>query len=102
MRFADLHPILTWSPYTPPEYCHELVFDCPSSPGQKMAVHVSINGIPKPPAIWGLTLPKDPPNFDWNDATIIPSINNAGPNRHGRGVPCTAHVEIIKGDIFFR
>lgn len=91
-KFSELHPMMT---HTPPAKYHQLIFDCPTCPGRKISIHVSLDGIAKiEDHAWGMTLPD---NLSWDSVSITPSIGNEGTDRHGRGIPCTAHIEIKDG-----
>jgi hypothetical protein len=91
-KFSELRPMLT---HTPPSKWHQLTFDCPTCPGERIVIHVSLDGIPKGGEhVWGITLPN---NLSWDSVTVSPSIGNEGLNRHGRGKKCTAHVTVTDG-----
>lgn len=93
MMFAELNPMLT---LTHPAQYHQLAFNCLTCPGQKIAIHVSIDGMPKGDGVWGLRLSSD---YSWNKVSIIPSINNVRPEGHGRKTPCKAHISVTDGKV---
>lgn len=92
MKFSQLNPMLT---FTAPAKWHELCFDCPTCPGKRICIHVSIDGVPQGDSVWGLKLAA---SLSWDDVSIVPSINNATAYGHGR-IPCRAHISITDGNV---
>ncbi len=76
------------------EFGHQLSLRCPFC-GNEFAIYVNLHGLPKGLDVWGLTFP--PNTFDWNQATITPSISN---HPLPKGKVCNQpHFSIINGEI---
>lgn len=90
MKFSEMKPMLGWTP----EFGHELKLLCPECKKQ-FAISVSLDGHPKPPATWGLTLPEV--GYSWDEITLTPSVGN---HPQARDVPkCNYHFTVTKGEV---
>lgn len=106
-KFSDLRPEFwqRYASFTPetggvdplPEV--DLAFDCPVCAGGRVLLVLTSDPPDEPRRKWHADpLPGTTP--DWaSRITISPSVNNAGPDRHGRGRPCAAHFSVVRGEI---
>lgn len=74
----------------------ELIITCPKC-GDRFGIRINYQGDPIGPSTWGLKHPES--EFNWDNVTLEPSINNH-PQARGKS-KCDAHFTVYEGKIIY-